>query len=45
MLPSKLGYIVTGRCPKSNQFRTMDPCALFVAIQQANQLQCFVNVF
>ena len=43
MLPSKLGYIVTGRCPKSSQFTGLDPCALFVAAQPVGQLQCCVS--
>jgi len=42
-LPSKLDYIVTGRCPKSSQFTSVDRCALFVAAQPVGQLQCFVS--
>ena len=49
MLPSRFGYIVTGRCPEGSHVQSSNPCALLVAVQ-LNQdtcdhiLQCSVNV-
>ena len=48
MLPSKFGYIVTGRCPEIDKVQHNNSCALFVAIdlsQGSDQsVQCSVNV-
>ena len=32
MLPSKFGYVVTGRCPEVDNVRHNNPCALYVAV-------------
>jgi len=48
MLPSKFGYIVTGRYPEIDKVQHNNPCALFVAVdlgQGSDQnVQCLVNV-
>ena len=50
MLPSKFGYIITGRCPEANHNgRDRSPCTLFVAaeldqLRSNHTLDCSVNV-
>ena len=48
MLPSKLGYIVTGRCPEIDPVQRSNLCTLFVAVNLNQEsdlgIYCSVNV-